>query len=306
MPDHRINDRTAKFIIWASSFSETDGGAIALHLLCHRLNEAGETAMVWPADRPLVRFPFSLRMMWRTLRYALAGRHQTYSTGPFGNRLASRRDIAGSIVVYPEIVAGNPLGGERVVRWFLHKPGHFTGIVDYGADELYFYIVDVFNDNHINTNLDNILNLKWMNDVYADEGVTDREGSCYLMKKGAGREIVHDLQDSTFIDILTPRQKAEEFNRRRYFYCYDPYTMYYMYAAICGCIPIVVPEPGKSKLDWHPKEVDRLGVAYGDEDVPWAIETREKLLDRLRGGREAEDRMLQAFIRKCKAWYDDK
>jgi hypothetical protein len=296
-----------KFIIWVPTFDEKMGGAIVMHLLCHRLNEMGQTAHLWPASRPLVRWPPRPRSILRWLRYALIDRGRHFSTGPFPSVLASPRDVPGSIVVYPEIVRGNPLKADHVVRWFLHKPGFHTGIADYGPGELYFFIVDAFNDEAINPTPDNRLTLQWTNEAYRDRGGdATRSGSCYLMRHGAGRALAHDLRNSVPIDGLSHAEKADAFNRCERFYSYDPYTFYLWYAAICGCIPIVVPEPGMSRRDWKLHEEDRYGIAYGEADIPWAIETRGKLLDKLRSRRETEDMMVRAFIDKCKAWYANK
>jgi len=297
----RADPRPVRFIIWTPTFDETSGGTISLHLLCHRLNEAGEEALIWPSERPRpsLRRPRTI-LSW--LKHVVTGRERGFSTGPFPNRIARPADVEGAIVVYPEITNGNPVKGEHVVRWFLHRPGHLTGVRNYGKDELYFYILAAFNDEEINPNSDNKLSIVWFNPVYRDEGRTDRQGSCYLMRKETGRELTHDLADSIRIDALSHAEKADEFSRRRYFYSYDPYTMYSTYAAICGCIPIVMKLPGVSREEWHPREQDRWGMAYGEEDIPYAVETRGKLLARLERWRADEDRMLADFIRKCKAW----
>jgi hypothetical protein len=297
-----VPDAAPKFIIWAPSFDEQAGGAIVLHLLCHRLNELGQTALLWPAQRPRLRWPPRLRPILSWLRYRLTFRGLRYATGPFPNKLATGRDIAGSIVVYPEIVNGNPLGATHVVRWFLHKPGYHTGVVDYGPGELYFFIVDAFDDPALNPSRDNRLTLQWTNEVYSDRG-GQRSGSCYLMRHGEERSISHDARGSVPIDALSHTEKADAFNRYARFYSYDPYTFYLWYAAICGCIPIVVPEPGLSKEAWKADEEDRYGIAYGEEDIGWAVATREKLLDKLRRRRVDEDRMVRAFVAKCTDWF---
>jgi hypothetical protein len=290
MAQQQTRRGSPKFVIWAPSFDETNGGSIVLHLLCRRLNEFGETALLWPHDRPAAR---------------LGGnpRERLFSTGPFENPIAGPDDLQDAIVVYPEIVSGNPLGGRHVVRWFLHLPGYHTGKTGYGPDELYFYIVDAFNDPTINPHPENRLTLQWENDVYGKTNQGARSGSCYMMRHGAGRPLVHDLADSTPVDAMTHAEKAAEFNRRERFYSYDPYTFYLVYAAICGCIPIVVPEPGKTKDEWQPKPADRYGFAYGEEDIAWAVETRGALLDKLARRRVIEDDMVRRFAARCRDWY---
>jgi hypothetical protein len=291
-------EKKMKFIVWAPPFDEDSGGSIALHLLCHRLNGIGHQALLWPGDRPLVRLGDGAGRLWWGVRRALSGKTGRYQS-PFSNRVARPSDLADAITVYPEIVSGNPLGSGHVVRWFLNRPGRLTGRTGYGSGELYFFYQDVFNDADINPDPDNRLTLMWYNDAYQDTHRDTRNGSCYLLRKGAGRTISHDLSSSVLIDSLSHSEKAHLFNIKEYLYSYDLYTMYATYAAACGCIPVIVPEAGLSKLDWYPNEEDRYGLAYGEEDIGWAIETRTALLDRLKARREAEDEMLLAFVRKC-------
>ena len=61
---------------------------------------------------------------------------------------------------------------------------------------------------------------------------------------------------------------------------YDMQTAYASIAALCGCIPISVLEPGKKKSDYIGKDdPEPFGRAFGDapEEIEYAIRTREAL-----------------------------
>jgi hypothetical protein len=189
------------------------------------------------------------------------------------------------------------LGAEHVVRWLLHKPGHHTGNVEYGASDLFFHYQEAFEDPDYPSQR---LTLTWVNRAYRDFGAPGRSGSSYLLRKGKGREIVHDLTNSTCVDEMTHEERAAVFNRTKYFYCYDLYTMYASYAAACGCIPIVVPVLGMSKEQWVPDERDRYGIAYGNDDIPWALASRDMLLARMRHVQEEQDVLVRDFVRVCR------
>ena len=80
---------------------------------------------------------------------------------------------------------------------------------------------------------------------------------------------------------------AEVFNRVRVCISYDAYTMYSAYAAMCGCLSIVVPEEGVSKEKWLPNPADRYGMAYGFDDLLHAEQTRQLVLPRLKAQEQA-------------------
>lgn len=295
-----------KFVIWAPPYSETWGGSIVLHLLCARLNERGERAFVWPSDKPYLSLRSPPRRFLEALSRYVRRRRDPFPLGPFANPVARRRDLRDAVVLYPEVVNGNPLGARHVVRWFLHRPGFHGGGRDYGKDELYFQILDVFNDPAINPRPSPRLEVMYVNPAYRDRGYPERSGSCYMMRKGEGRALVHDLSDSIRLDGLSHERIAEEMNRRERFYCYDPYTMFTQYAAICGCIPIVVPEAGKTSEDWQPDVTKRYGHAYGEDEIPWAVATRHLLLEAIARRRAEEDRMVDGFRERCRRWYGER
>jgi hypothetical protein len=287
-------------VIWAPTFDETIGGAIALHALCDRLHALGVEARVWPELKPLVRLGDSPRRMWRWLRYAWSGGDRDYSPGPFSNRLARNADVKDAVVVYPEIVSGNPLRSERVVRWFLHKPGFHTGEIHYGPNDLCFCYNTAFNDASLNP-AGNCLRVSYLDPVYHQWNFGDRSGSAFLIRKGRGRPLDAHPADAICVDGLDHNECAEVFNRVERLYSYDSYSYYSVFAALCGCTPIVIPEAGVSEAAWEPDHERRLGIAYGEARVGWAEATREALRESVARSRAVEDRTVLAFMETCRA-----
>ena len=103
----------------------------------------------------------------------------------------------------------------------------------------------------------------------------------------------------SLFDGLNHEEKARIFNERKYFISYDLYTLYNLYALICGAIPVVVPDENVSKEEWLANEADRYGIAYGFDDIDRAVATRDRMLRRIERIRTGEDEMLGRFVRKC-------
>lgn len=283
------------YIIYAPSYKEDSGGIIVLHKLCHLLNEMGEKAFLWP-DR--IGMKSTLR---KRIRNSIMPKE--FVTVPeYNSPRANSSDLhEDSIVIYSETVAGNPLSARNVVRWLLHKPGFHSGVVEYGDNELYF----VFDDNCIepgyNIDPENKLFILGINSAYKNENKADRIGSCFMMRKGVGRQLIHDMEDSVQIDGFDHQLTAKTFNKVKYFYCYDEFTLYSQYAALCGCISIVIPETFNSRGDWVDKHpISKYGIAYGLGDIEHAVATQGLVADYFRDLENESQQTVSRFIEVTK------
>lgn len=302
-----------KFIIFAPDYDENVGGVIALHRLCHLLNIEGENAFLWPFCKPRWRYPELIKTTFRFLYRLITKRANIYNQenykvfADFITPIAKYSYLKNAIVIYPEIVNGNPLFSKNIVRWFLYKPGQHTGIVDYGDNELYFYYQKSFNDEKLNPNSENLLQTLFIRDeIYHQTNFGPRSGTCYILRKGRGRKLVHDKEKSVLIDGLSHTETAKLFNSVEMCISYDLYTLYSQYAALCGCISVVVPEEGLTKEDWIPDEKKRYGVAYGFNDIDHAIETRKYILPMLKEEEKMANLTVRNFIKKCERYFLEK
>jgi len=273
-----------KFVIWTPVYRDNSGGIIVLHKLASMLREAGHSVSIWPQPKPskheLKAFHgwIKLTRWFKFLAASLIKRREISS--PYELQVAKNRDLENSVVVYPEITAGNPLGEKCVVRWLLNKPGVINGNKEFGSNDLFFYFNVAFNDWELNPNADQHLNVSELkSNIYFNFNNEDRSGQCYMVRKGRNRSQDYHDPSAEKVDGLSHEDLAKVFNKCKYFICYDLYTLYNRYAAMCGCIPIVVPQQGLTKEEWLPEIEWRYGVAYGWEDIAWAVKTRGKLIE---------------------------
>ncbi len=293
-----------KFVVYAFPYESDRGGNIALLLLCERLRELGADAYIWPATTPYSLVPRNLKGVGKTARrlLQLLTGHK-FPTGPFPVPIATRQIVDESVVIYPEIVAGNPIRGKKIVRWFLHRPGHHTGKINYGGNELYFFYQDAFNDTDINPYSSNRLTVTYHHPAYKNLHADNRRGTCVLVRKGSDRLDHIELRSNMIIDGMSHENVAEIFNGTNYLQSLDLYSMYSVFAAMCGCTPVIEPKPGVSKEQWFPREEDRYGLAYGWDDINWAVETRPFLIKKLLQDRQIEDAMTKEFIEKVESFF---
>lgn len=295
-----------KFIIVSRGYDDQSGGVVVLHQLCDRLNKLGHQAHLWSVHKPIfdTKKPFASIYLFfiyfrKMLKYG-------YKRNPkLDTPLATAQDLPGAIVVYPEVVVGNPLKADRVVRWLLHKPGFNNGgKIDFGKNDLFFYYEKAFDDSRFNRHPENRLHIvSQRKDVYKITNTGKREGTCYILRKGHKRKIIHDVENSILVDDLSHEEKAKVFNQAQYCISYDTYTMYTVYAAMCGCIPIIIPEEGVSKEEWQPLEQNRYGMAYGFDDIEYAQRTRGLLLNHLERQEKESNQSVQRFVEKVKAYW---
>ena len=107
------------------------------------------------------------------------------------------------------------------------------------------------------------------------------------------------------IDHFSERDIVRIFNETQYCYCYDTQTFYTTIAAVCGCIPIVVPEQGKTRTDYTMGDDTSYGVAYGDteDEIAYAIATRAQLIDKVHAFKQENITAADYFIAECRRYF---
>lgn len=304
-------------VIWASDFDEDSGGSIVLHTLAHRLRQTGQDVFLWNdrsrklalRRRKLGPVLFALYQANRRRLARRRGKPLSDGAGPVvchpSMPVLTRLDLWDKrcIAVYPEIIHGNPLGADHVVRWLLHRPGFHHSGASFGPDELTFFYQVAFAEGVEGVPEDHLLQVRWLRtDVYRDEGLAGRSGTCRMVRKGEATfsRKMAAKDAAPLLDGMRHEEIAAIFNRCTHFYCHDPYTMYLYYAALCGCIPVVVPQPGLDAETWREGFELKQGIAYGEAEIPFAIATRDALLADMAAARAKEADAVARFVAKVK------
>ncbi|MDR0674305.1 MAG: hypothetical protein LBF93_11800 [Zoogloeaceae bacterium] len=216
----------APYYISAPHYTQKSAGHRALHHLCHLLNELGYEAYVQahpPKTNPYLRTPL--------LTQETLARHQATGRTP--------------IVVYPEIISGNPLGQEVVVRWLLNRAGHLGGDKNFRPDDLIFHW-DNWMLNGEETQGRLFVPLMDRR-IFHDKGAApeNRSGFCYYahkyLLKGSGKIAEYIIQNGVSLcqDVpLSAEEIAGILRRSKTLYSYDPSAIT-TEAFLCGC-PVVL------------------------------------------------------------------
>lgn len=188
-----------------------------------------------------------------------------------------------TIVLYPEVVYGNFLYAKNVVRWLLYHYKWANDVNAYEKDDLFICFREIFNNWELNPKGNKVQINHFDSDLYKQYNFGEREGNCYILRKGAQRADLPNKFDGPVIDNLKESEIVEIFNKHKYCYSYDTQTFYTSIAAVCGCIPIIMLEPGKSKEDYLGSNENIPGVAWGDteEEIDKAIKTRNERIEML-------------------------
>ncbi len=301
-----------KILIVAPSYDELNGGSIVLHKLCHLINQCGREAYITPYFES-----FELNQLNALQTVALFIRRSArslvfgFKTNPHFNapvlNLSAVIDWNEWVVVYPEIVFGNPLGAVNVVRWLLHNPGFHTGKIYYGSGELYFkfngaikpfcFPGSVVAQNELKV-------IHYPLEYYNMIGVaSERYGIAYTLRKGAGKRMQHDVADSILIDGKPHAEVARIFKSVKTFISYDTYTAYSIFAVLCGCDSVVIPDEGIDEEVWYPNPEDRYGIAYGLENIIQARMTSNLVFARVINEEGKSIKNVMGFIDEVENYF---
>ena len=214
------------YIMAILDYSDKSAGGVALHRIVHELNNQGY-------------FAYSLGFVNRRWNERRLGR--------FGLFLLMK--YADPIVLYPEVVSGNPLGARHVARWVLNVPGHIGGDTTFGSDELVFAWSEDFYPT------DRLLSFDVIDHgLFNNENPPPKDIDCFYVGKGPLRGVnpLPRTDGMTEITRVWPAKRhdlAALLRRTRLLYTYDDLTMLTFEALLCGCRVILLPENKELRID---------------------------------------------------------
>jgi len=304
-----------KFIIFSPSYSENNGGAVTLHHLCDLINKIGYECYLYPGfdnfEINILNYKYLLPKFLKNIirqpfrRFKTSKRFNTPVMKNFPGKFA----IDELIVIYPEIVFGNPLGAKNVTRWLLHNPGFFSGNIYYGPNEIYFkYSNQYKNITYLNsqTSINNLYIFTYLKNRYNElNWAPERRGVAYCVRKGEIKSVPMSMEGAILIDGLKHAQISQIFKRSKYFISFDRHTAFSRFAALCGCISIVVPEEGIDEHVWEPDLEKRYGVSYGFEAVKieQALATVSELKRQLIKEENDSEKAVKNFIKEVENFF---
>jgi len=282
-----------EFVVFAPPYDPNVGGYIALHYLCHLLNEVGHKAHLIPFFNSAEISPIdSDSLVTKLLDQRAEIQKSNYKVNAAWNTPIYRRPWRGIakrddlVVVYPEVVFGNPLRAKNVARWLLHDPGFHNKQVYFVPGEVHFRFVEMHRAVpmpwiEIAEQLLSVAYMPWEHYQPRSED-PPRKGTAYILRKGKGKPLVHDLTDSVQVDGMSHAQIGEICRRVKTFISYDTRTTYSLLAAIAGADSVVIPDEGIGEEEWQPDEALRAGIAYGVNRIEESRPHRYRLAERIR------------------------
>lgn len=307
-----------KFVI----FSERQlwGGTIAAHNLCFLLEKMGCSASIFPGvpstnNRVLFIWRYILYLIKDSLKAlyimlfpksSIAARYyKGYVDLPVKG--CKRKYLpwvdADTIVIYTDVVKGNPLHANHVVRWMLYYNRFPNDDTWYTPRDIFFSYREQFNDLRLNPSGRFLKIFHFDKELYKRTNYGERRGVCYFIRKGIARPDLPTHFDGPVLDHLKETEKVHILNQCERCYIYDTQTFYATIAALCGCLSIVVTEPGKSRKDYIKHDDYVPGVAYGEieEEIRFAVLTQGEVEVEIQKMLNENEKNVQEFIATCKA-----
>lgn len=238
-----------KFLICAPPYNEKSGGIVVLHDLRKEMVDLGydaHLAIFTPVTTTQTRYDSTTDI---------------------------QDVVENGVVIYPEVITGNPLGAKRVVRYFLNKEGAASGNkVEAGENDFILAFSKIYHPNpHA------ILPKEVSNPLFNTDGseyVLDRTIDCTYIGKGSLYAECPVIEGTTEITRTWPETKqelADLLKKTRFLFMYDTMTAMITDSLRCGAIPVILmfkPYPENEIDNNYFGKIPRAIVQNGNVFIP--------------------------------------
>jgi len=302
-----LNKIVPEFLVVAPPYSKQVGGSMALHYLCHLLNKIGTSHIIpLPFGRVI---SYANSDYFENMQHMEMSQLENYNLAGHLNTPIFKGDLGKKnlVIVYPEVVHGNPLVGVNVARWLLYHSGFHRKEICLSKGEVQFQYQSIYTPAFIEGFVelsDIILHVQetpkevyetLANEIELSAAVVQegRQGVAYSVRKG--RKVPHPLLDETAINLDgKPFDEVLVILRKStHFVSFDPDTFLTSIAAALGCFPVV-------EADLTPDELENrknmLGfISWDSKNIEETWSHRPQLLDKLNNDEQRNKTCVQEF-----------
>ncbi|MBQ4198825.1 MAG: hypothetical protein II649_02965 [Kiritimatiellae bacterium] len=212
----QIHHMKRPYIFYFTGYDRSNGIRVMM-ILAQKLTEAGYDVLYYVQDK--TNWPTSIPIMQ-----------------------AADKDLRNSaVVVYPEIVAGNPLRVRNVARLVLFFPGRNGGMKRYHKSEMTFAYLPEFLPGA------DVLTIPWIDvELFNNPGFPREKDYCFVYKKGRWKD-PPELRNMPTITMKWPETRqalADILKRTRTLYSFDDASAVLDEALLCGAKVMVVTNDG--------------------------------------------------------------
>ena len=146
-----------------------------------------------------------------------------------------------AVVIYPEIVFGNPLRFQNVVRYVLNYPGLLGGEKTYHNSEVIFAHVYNFYSSA------NILTIPWIDETLFYKDNSPKTQDCYFVYKGGKFRNAKETEGLLEINMNFPKTQkelADLLRTTKVLYSYDSCSSILDEAILCGVEVKIITKDG--------------------------------------------------------------
>lgn len=235
-----------EFIVTAPPYTHQSGGVMILHELCSAINRTGKNCVMLflhsgSADKQDFQFSY-----FDNPDLYMPGGH--FKTLPMGISQITN-ELARAIIIYPDLITGNPLGAARRCRYLLNfNDREFAGDYVVAYSKIYSkdslpVLFKPFDDPHLHT--------RGARPWY------ERSLDATYIGKGSAFTQTHRIPETILIERNWPKDKEQlalVLRQVRFFYTWDTVSATNVDAIRCGAVPILL----------HDKQIARETLNQGE------------------------------------------